>query len=135
MLFRIKGLVMPTPVRGDDAYSSDADLVPYAVGRRDLRPDDVKMDILFCGVCHLDIHHVRNYGAARKTPSCPVARSSAGGRELGMLATLAALMDFATISTDFYLPGYACHGGGARRLRRRNRMDGFLVGISLGQLF
>lgn len=33
---------------------------PYSIERRDLRPDDVAMDILYCGVCHTDLHMVRN---------------------------------------------------------------------------
>ncbi|KAK9364643.1 chaperonin 10-like protein [Lipomyces kononenkoae] len=33
-------------------------------GKRDLRPDDVEIKILYCGICHTDIHHVRgNWGA------------------------------------------------------------------------
>lgn len=62
---------MPTPVKGYAAHSSDADLVPWSFKRRDLRPDDVELDVLFCGVCHSDIHHVRNDWGGETYPMVP----------------------------------------------------------------
>jgi uncharacterized zinc-type alcohol dehydrogenase-like protein len=35
-------------------------LVPFQFERRDPRPHDVHIQILYCGVCHSDIHQVRN---------------------------------------------------------------------------
>ncbi|MFH5927267.1 NAD(P)-dependent alcohol dehydrogenase [Roseomonas xinghualingensis] len=37
-----------------------APLVPYTFERRELRPNDVAMEILYCGVCHSDLHWVQN---------------------------------------------------------------------------
>ncbi|MBO0144634.1 NAD(P)-dependent alcohol dehydrogenase [Agrobacterium sp. Ap1] len=62
---------MPTLVHGYAAHSFDADLVPWSFERRDLRPDDVEMDVLFCGVCHSDIHHVRNDWGGESYPIVP----------------------------------------------------------------
>jgi uncharacterized zinc-type alcohol dehydrogenase-like protein len=62
---------MPAPVLGYAAHTSDADLVPFAFERRDLRPDDVDIDILFCGVCHSDVHHVRNDWGGETYPIVP----------------------------------------------------------------
>jgi len=42
------------------ATAADADLTPFAIDRRALRPDDVAIDIDFCGVCHSDLHTARN---------------------------------------------------------------------------
>lgn len=42
------------------AKASDADLKPLDIERRELLDDDVKIEIDFCGVCHSDIHQVRN---------------------------------------------------------------------------
>jgi alcohol dehydrogenase (NADP+) len=42
------------------AVDSASPLAPYSFERRDLRPDDVQIDILFCGVCHSDLHQARN---------------------------------------------------------------------------
>ena len=38
------------------ADSKDADLKPYEIERRVTLEDDVKIDILYCGVCHSDLH-------------------------------------------------------------------------------
>src|SRR6476661_7620578 len=35
-------------------------LVPFQFERREPRPHDVHIEILYCGVCHSDIHQVRN---------------------------------------------------------------------------
>ena len=35
-------------------------LAPFAFERRALRPNDVAMEILYCGVCHSDLHLARN---------------------------------------------------------------------------
>ncbi|MGZ6162334.1 MAG: NAD(P)-dependent alcohol dehydrogenase, partial [Myxococcaceae bacterium] len=36
------------------APAARAPLAPFTVERRDPRPDDVQLEILFCGVCHSD---------------------------------------------------------------------------------
>jgi alcohol dehydrogenase (NADP+) len=41
---------------GYAAQSSDSPLSPFTFVRRDLRKNDVQIDILYCGVCHSDIH-------------------------------------------------------------------------------
>ena len=45
---------------GYAAMSGGAALEAFAFLRRDLRPDDLLIDVLYCGVCHSDIHTVRN---------------------------------------------------------------------------
>jgi uncharacterized zinc-type alcohol dehydrogenase-like protein len=45
---------------GYAADGAGAPLKPYAFQRRKLRPDDVAIEILYCGVCHSDLHQVRN---------------------------------------------------------------------------
>jgi uncharacterized zinc-type alcohol dehydrogenase-like protein len=42
------------------AHSATTALVPFTLPRRSLRPQDVQIEILFCGVCHSDLHQVRN---------------------------------------------------------------------------
>lgn len=42
------------------ALSSESSLEPLLIPRRDLQPHDVQIEILFCGVCHSDLHHVRD---------------------------------------------------------------------------
>ncbi|WP_073664201.1 NAD(P)-dependent alcohol dehydrogenase [Pseudomonas aeruginosa] len=45
---------------GYAAYGTDSPLAPYTFERRELRPDDVALEILYCGVCHSDLHTARN---------------------------------------------------------------------------
>jgi len=42
------------------AQSAKAPLAPYRIVRRDARPDDLVIDILYCGICHSDLHKVNN---------------------------------------------------------------------------
>jgi uncharacterized zinc-type alcohol dehydrogenase-like protein len=42
------------------AQSATSPLGPYTLERRDPLPTDVEIDILFCGVCHSDLHTARN---------------------------------------------------------------------------
>jgi alcohol dehydrogenase (NADP+) len=42
------------------ATSAKTPLEPWSFQRRELLSDDILIDILFCGVCHTDIHQVRN---------------------------------------------------------------------------
>ncbi|RRQ48107.1 NAD(P)-dependent alcohol dehydrogenase [Maribacter algicola] len=49
-----------TAIKAYAAASKEADLKPLNIERRSTRSDDVKIDILYCGVCHSDLHQVRN---------------------------------------------------------------------------
>lgn len=42
------------------ALTQDAQLEPWNFDRRDVGPHDVQVQILYCGVCHTDIHNVHN---------------------------------------------------------------------------
>lgn len=45
---------------GYAAQSADSPLAPFVFERRDLRPNDIAMEILYCGICHTDLHQARN---------------------------------------------------------------------------
>lgn len=45
---------------GYAAQSATSPLAPFHFERRNLRPNDVAMDVLYCGVCHSDLHMARN---------------------------------------------------------------------------
>lgn len=49
-----------TQSHGWAAQSATTPLAPFKFSRRDLKEHDVHVDIHFCGVCHSDIHSVRN---------------------------------------------------------------------------
>ena len=57
--------------QGYAAASVKAPLAPFALERRDLRADDVQIDIHFCGVCHSDIHQVRDEWGGSTFPMVP----------------------------------------------------------------
>lgn len=42
------------------AQSATSPLAPFSFTRRSPRPQDVQIEILYCGVCHSDLHQVRN---------------------------------------------------------------------------
>jgi uncharacterized zinc-type alcohol dehydrogenase-like protein len=42
------------------AQGATKPLAPFTIPRRSPRPQDVQIEILFCGVCHSDLHQVRN---------------------------------------------------------------------------
>ena len=56
---------------GYAALSATSPLAPFAFERRALRPNDVSMEILFCGVCHSDLHTSRNDWGWTKYPNVP----------------------------------------------------------------
>ncbi|OZY40006.1 hydroxyacid dehydrogenase [Pseudomonas fragi] len=45
---------------GYAAQNAKAPLAPMQFNRRAPRPDDVAIEVLYCGVCHSDIHQARN---------------------------------------------------------------------------
>ncbi|HEI8867492.1 TPA: alcohol dehydrogenase catalytic domain-containing protein, partial [Serratia odorifera] len=47
-------------VLGYAAKSAQVPLAPFEFTRRDPRPDDVVFEVLYCGVCHSDLHQARN---------------------------------------------------------------------------
>jgi uncharacterized zinc-type alcohol dehydrogenase-like protein len=54
------------------AFDAKSPLGPFSFERRDPGPTDVEFDILYCGVCHSDLHTVRNeWGGGTKYPCVP----------------------------------------------------------------
>lgn len=49
-----------TKIKAYAADNKDTSLKPLVIERRDTLKDDVKIDILYCGVCHSDLHQVQN---------------------------------------------------------------------------
>jgi alcohol dehydrogenase (NADP+) len=53
------------------AFDNKTPLRPFTVQRRDPRPRDVVIEIAFCGICHSDLHQVRDEWANSKYPMVP----------------------------------------------------------------
>lgn len=59
------------PTRGYAARSAGTALTPYDFERRAPGARDVVIEILYCGVCHSDIHQVRNEWGGTRYPIVP----------------------------------------------------------------
>ena len=62
---------MTSNIRGYAAHSPTGRLGLFDFERRSLRPDDIAIEILYCGVCHSDVHNVRNDWGNAKYPMVP----------------------------------------------------------------
>jgi uncharacterized zinc-type alcohol dehydrogenase-like protein len=51
---------MSTTAKSFAAHSATTPLAPHSLTRRDPGPTDVAFEILFCGVCHSDLHQTRD---------------------------------------------------------------------------
>ncbi len=60
---------MPTPAYA--VHSESTPLEPWSLDRREPRECDVLIEILYCGVCHSDIHLARNEWGGSKYPMVP----------------------------------------------------------------
>src|SRR5215213_9953947 len=87
---------------GYGATRADAPLAMLAFQRRDPRPDDVQIEIQYCGVCHSDLHTARNEWGGTVYPVVPgheiVGRVTEVGAEVksfkaGDLAGVGCLVD------------------------------------------
>src|ERR1700760_4676343 len=57
--------------RGYASHSATTSPVPFHFERRDPGPNDVAIDIQFCGICHSDIHQARNEWGNAMYPMVP----------------------------------------------------------------
>lgn len=62
---------MTTTVKAYGATAATEDLKPLDIERRQVGHDDIKIDITYCGVCHSDIHTVRNDWKGSTYPVVP----------------------------------------------------------------
>jgi uncharacterized zinc-type alcohol dehydrogenase-like protein len=78
---------MTLNIRGYAAQSATTPVAPHRFERRDPRPDDVVVDILYCGVCHSDLHQARNEWDNSIYPMVPgheiIGRVSSVGADVG----------------------------------------------------
>ena len=85
---------------GTEAIESE--LKEMTIARREVQPKDVEIDILYCGVCHSDLHTARNDWGGTKYPAVPgheiIGRITKVGSEVtkfkvGDLAGVGCLVD------------------------------------------
>lgn len=56
---------------GYAAHSATTPLAPWNFERRDVGDSDIKIDILYSGICHSDIHQARNEWGGSRFPMVP----------------------------------------------------------------
>ncbi|RQP15360.1 MAG: NAD(P)-dependent alcohol dehydrogenase [Parapedobacter sp.] len=75
------------PARGYAAESSTSGLAPFAFERQEPQEHEVLIDILYCGICHADIHQSRNEYGGTFYPLIPgheiIGRIKSVGKEVG----------------------------------------------------
>jgi alcohol dehydrogenase (NADP+) len=74
-------------VKAFGATAPTADLQQMNIPRRDLMAKDVEIDILYCGVCHSDIHTARNEWPGTIYPNVPGHEIIGKVRRLGSETT------------------------------------------------
>ena len=60
-----------TPTKGYAAQNATTALAPWNFERRDVGPHDVQFDIQYCGVCHSDLHQIRDEWGGSIFPMVP----------------------------------------------------------------
>lgn len=89
-------------ILGYAAQNATTPLAPFRFERRSPEPDDVQLDILFCGVCHSDLHQARDEWGGSLFPMVPgheiVGRVTAVGSAVtkfkeGDLAAVGVMVD------------------------------------------
>jgi len=60
-----------TNIKAFGTASKDADLKEMHIERREVLPTDIEIEIMYCGVCHSDLHTARNDWGGTKYPAVP----------------------------------------------------------------
>jgi alcohol dehydrogenase (NADP+) len=59
------------PAKAYAALKAASPLVPFTIERREPREHDVLIDILYCGICHSDLHQVKDEWGGSTFPMVP----------------------------------------------------------------
>ena len=79
------------------AFNAKDPLAPFQFERRDLRPHDVQIEIMYCGVCHSDIHQVRDEWGGSIYPMVPGHEIVGRVRSVGKNVTKFKVDDLAAV--------------------------------------
>lgn len=84
-------------VKAFGAESSKADLKEMQIDRRTITPKDIEIEILYCGVCHSDLHTVRNDWGGTLYPAVPGHEIVGKVVRIGEQVTKLKVGDFAAV--------------------------------------
>jgi alcohol dehydrogenase (NADP+) len=88
--------------KGYAAQSAKSPVAPWNFQRREVKSKDVQIDILYCGICHSDLHQIRDEWGGSKYPMVPgheiIGRVSKIGRQvnkfkIGQLVGVGCMVD------------------------------------------
>ncbi|KAB7630920.1 MULTISPECIES: NAD(P)-dependent alcohol dehydrogenase [Stenotrophomonas] len=82
---------------GYAVHDQTAPLVPFSFERRPAGPDDVRIEILFSGICHSDLHQARDDWGGSKFPMVPGHEIIGRVTEVGANVTGFKVGDFAGV--------------------------------------
>ena len=107
---------------GYAAFDTTSPLAPYAFERRELRGNDVAMEILYCGVCHSDLHTARNDWGWSYYPIVPGHEIVGRVIEIGPDVTRYKLGDYVAVGcmVDSCMECDQCHKGEEQLCREGN---------------
>jgi len=128
---------MPTPATGWGTDAADQPLKPMRFERRDLRPDDVAIQISHAGICHSDLHTCRNDWHGSRYPVVPgheiVGTVTAIGNDVtrhrvGDTVAVGCMVD-SCMTCDQCLEGWEifCREGAVQTYNSRDRHDGTIT--------
>lgn len=89
-------------IKAIGATAANSPLAPLSVNRREVGVNDVKMDVLYCGVCHSDLHTARNEWHNTTYPCVPghevvgrITQVGAGVKnfKVGQIAAVGCMVD------------------------------------------
>lgn len=89
-------------IKAYGAQNATSPIAPLTINRRDPKPHDVEIEIIYCGVCHSDLHTARNEWGFTVFPCVPgheiVGKVTAVGNhvsrfKIGDLAAIGCLVD------------------------------------------
>ena len=129
----------------------DADLKQMTIERRTVTPTDVEIEILYCGVCHSDLHTARNDWGGTKYPVVPgheiVGKVTAIGSEVtkfkvGDLAGVGCLVDSCQTCSSckqdleqYCLNGFTGTYGGHDKYLNKQTFGGYSESITVTEGF
>jgi uncharacterized zinc-type alcohol dehydrogenase-like protein len=128
-----------TTVKAYGTEAVDADLKQMNIERRKVKPKDIEIDILYCGVCHSDLHTARNNWGSTTYPAVPGHEIVGKVTRVGSEVTKLKVGDFAAVgclvgscgtckSCEHDLEQYCLNGG----VFTYNSRDKYMGGMTYG---
>ena len=84
-------------------------LVPYRFTRRQVGEQDIKIKVAYCGICHSDLHQIRNDWKNSTFPMVPGCVHASRMHAQANSAVLHAVQSGTTAGRGFHGCSYAVH--------------------------